>query len=149
MYHSITFTNDSTQTSKNTWTDFHLIPSSRPFVSPPPVNEKMIEVPGKSGMLDLTEALTGSVTFGNRTGSWEFYVMHDLWPQGWSYAYTVVQHYLQGKRLKVILEDDPTYYYEGRISVTGWSSPKDYSKMIIAYNLDPYKIDVSTGGKRF
>lgn len=148
MYHSITFTNESTGTTKNTWDDFHLIPSSRPFVAPPPVNEKLIEVPGRSGMLDLTDALTSSRTFGNRTGSWEFYVMHDLWSRGWAYAYTVVQHYIHGRRLKVVLEDDPDYYYEGRISVTGWASPKDYSKITISYSLDPYKIEASTGSKR-
>lgn len=142
MYHSITIG------TMNTWSNWHLIPSSRPLVSPPPVNEKMIEVPGRNGMLDLTEALTGAPTYGDRTGTWEFYVMHDYWSD-WVTCYSTIMNYLHGKRLRVVLEDDPNYYYEGRLSVQNWNSPKDYSKIIIEYKLGPFKTHSSTGTQSF
>ena len=63
MYHSITLG------TKNTWDDWHLIPTSRPVVNPPSVKTNMIEIPGGDGVLDLTTALAGRVLYKNRTGA--------------------------------------------------------------------------------
>ena len=44
MYHSITFDNE-----KNTWDDWHLIPSSRPLVAPPSIKSNYVDVAGVDG----------------------------------------------------------------------------------------------------
>lgn len=131
MYHSITFGN------KNTWEDWHLVPSSRPVFNPPALKEKYLDIPGGDGNIDLTEALTGYPVYQNRTGSVEFIVMNDYWP--WQEAYSAICDYIHGQRMKAVLEDDPDYYYEGRFKVNKWKSDKDYSKITIDYNVSPYK----------
>ena len=68
MYHSITIGD------KNTWDDWHLIPATRPLFNPPLVKFNLQDVPGGDGMINLTKALAGRPTYGNRTGSWTFYV---------------------------------------------------------------------------
>lgn len=141
MSHSLTFGETN---PKNTWTNWHLIPSTRPHVAPPSVNEKMVEIPGRNGLLDCTTYLTGNPTYANRTGSWQFYVDHEQW-NSWVDTYTEILQYLHGKRMRVVLEDDPNYYYMGRFSVENWSSGKDYSQITIKYNLDPYKTHISNG----
>lgn len=146
MYHSIKFGSGSTW--KDTWEDWHLIPSPRPSVASPEVQEKMIEIPGRDGLLDATEFLTGSPRYLNRTGTWDFYVMHEYW-NSWAETYTTIMAYLHGKKMQVILEDDPNYYYEGRLTVQPFSSQNDYSKISINYNLQPYKTHVSMGTKTF
>lgn len=133
-YHSITIGD------KNTWDDWHLVPTSRPLVSPPNVNTSYVTIPGSSGSLDLTEALTGYPTYSNRSGSWEFLVMNGYGE--WYARYSDIMAYLHGKKLRVILDDDPNYYYEGRFSVASWTSPKDWSRITINYNVGPYKIEV-------
>ena len=40
---------------------------------------------------------------------------------------------------RIILDDDPDYYWQGRISIQGNYSPKDYNMITMDYNLDPYK----------
>ena len=137
MYHSITFKNKN-GTSRNTWTNWHLIPSSRPLVAPPTVVEKFVDIPGRDGPLDVTTLLTGSPVLGSRKGAWEFYVMHDKWSD-WPTAYSTILKFLHGKEMYVILEDDPDYQYHGRVKVGGWQSPKDYSTITIEYTLDPNK----------
>lgn len=131
MYHSITFG------EKNTWEDWHLIPSSRPLFSPPKVRTKNVEIPGANGDLDLTTVLTGEPLFDNRTGSFEFYVDQGYWT--WVEAYSSIMDYLHGEYLRAILEDDPDHYYEGRFTVNSWKSDKDYSKISIDYNVDPFR----------
>lgn len=131
MYHSVTFGD------KNTWDDWHLVPTSRPLFNPPSPKTKTVEIPGADGILDISESLSGRPTFNNREGSMEFYVMNGY--QSWATLYSEILEYLHGRRMKAILEDDPAYYYIGRFSVNQWKSDKDWSKITIDYNVSPYK----------
>lgn len=140
MYHSITIG------ERNTWSDWHLIPASRPVVNPPPVKTNMIEIPGADGTLDLTESMAGRATFGDRTGSWTFYVENGH--ATWSSVYSSVMGYLHGKQLTCVLEDDPLFYYEGRFSVNQWLSESWNSKIVINYEVGPYKMySLDTGDR--
>lgn len=138
MYHSITIGD------KNTWTDWHLIPSSRPLVNPPNVRASMVEVPGSDGVLDLSDSLIGRPTYANRSGSWDFYV--DNGYGTWSDRYSSIMAYLHGERMTAVLEDDPLFYYEGRFSVNQWRSDPYYSRITIDYNVGPYKMYSATEG---
>ena len=123
---------------KNTWSDWHLIPSSRPLVNPPSPNTKTISVPGANGSLDFSSLLTGYMTYQDRTGSWEFIVANDYW-KTWEIAYSTLMAYLHGESLVCVLEDEPEYYYEGLFGVNSWKSDKDWSRIVIDYSLYPYK----------
>lgn len=131
MYHSITFG------SKNTWDDWHIVPSSRPVFDPPKVKTKTLDIQGKNGSLDLSEALTGYPVFNNREGSFEFIVLNDY--NVWNELYSDISDYLHGRVMRAVLEDDPEYYYEGRFSVNKWKSDKNYSTISIDYSVFPYK----------
>ena len=131
MYHSITFGD------KNTWDDWHLVPTSRPIFAPPDVKTKTLDIPGADGELNLNELLTGYPVFRNRQGSMEFIVVNGYW--SWDVAYSTIMNYLHGKPLKAILEDDPAYFYEGRFSVSDWKSDKSWSLITIDYSVYPYK----------
>lgn len=134
MYHSITFG------SKNTWDDWHLIPTSRPVFNPPSVKTSAIEIPGGDGALDLTTSLAGRPLYKNRTGSQEFYVENGY--RDWSQLYSEIMGYLHGQKMRAVLEDDPAYYYEGRFAVNAWKSNKERSVIVIDYDVNPYKQDV-------
>ena len=68
MYHSITFGD------KNTWDDWHLIPSTRPLVNPPSRKKNTVDIPGADGSLDLSNVVSGHPVYENRSGSFEFIV---------------------------------------------------------------------------
>lgn len=131
MYHSITIGD------KNTWDDWRLIPESRPLFNPPPVKSNYVEIPGGDGLLDLTTAMTGKPLYNNRTGNWSFIVQNGF--KDWTALYSEIMVYLHGQKLRAILEDDPAYYYEGRFSVNQWKSDPQWSRIIIDYNVGPYK----------
>ncbi|MCD8119765.1 MAG: hypothetical protein LUE29_09870 [Lachnospiraceae bacterium] len=138
MYHSITFGD------KNTWDDWHIVPTSRPFFSPPELKKKTLDIPGADGVIDLTEALTGYPVYENRTGSIEFVVMNDYCQpidsaDEWQEIYSDIMDYLHGQKMIAVLEDDPTYYYEGRFTVSQWQSGSYYSVITIDYDVNPYK----------
>lgn len=155
MYHSITIGN------KNTWSDWHLIPVTRPYVELPVVNQKVVEIPGRNGVLDLTTFLTGSPTYSNRKGSWEFYITNEYYlysdpkfvrnPRnwsGWEEAYRTIAAHCTGRILSAVLEDDPNYSYTGRFQVS-YKPGKDYSTITISYDLEPYKTNLTNGSTSF
>lgn len=136
QYHSVTFGD------KNTWVDWHLIPSSRPVFKPPPKKKKLIDIPGSDGLLDLSEVVSGRPVYENRTGSLEFIAENDFKP--WTELYSEILNYLHGKTMRVILDDEPEYYYEGSFEVEEWNSDKHYSTITINYELYPYKFPINS-----
>lgn len=122
----------------DSWEDWHLIPSSRPVIAPPQERTSFVTVPGRHGKIDLSWALTDGPVYDNRTGSLEFIVDHVKWG-GWHTAYQTIMAALQGHRSKVILSDDPSYYYEGMVWVDKWTSDERNSTISLKYDLYPFK----------
>jgi len=145
MYYGITFDKGNGNNNvKNTWSDWYLVPSSRPSVAPPEPKMTIVEIPGSNGVIDLTESLTGDITYGNRKGSWEFIVMNEK-PILWSNLYSDILDFLHGQKVKIFMETEldsvypSDWYYEGRISVKAWDTQDNYSVISMDYDLDPFK----------
>lgn len=135
MYHSIYILRESEDEGINTYDDWHIVPTSRPVINPPAVKTEYLEIPGATGALDYTGVLTGSVPLKDRTGSWEFYVLNGY--EAWFQKFSVIMNNIQGRRMRIWLEDDPEHYYTGRLRLNSWKSAKDYSQIQITYQLDP------------
>lgn len=121
----------------HTWEDWFLIPSSRPVVAMPAVRTKSVEIPGLQGQVDLSEVLTGYVTYNNRSGSLNFIVDNDH--RDWTASIESIAQKIHGQRLKMILLDDMEYYYEGRFALNEWKSEAQNSSIVINYDLGPFK----------
>ena len=132
-------------TLKNTWDTYHLVPSSRPVVNPPDVKTNYVDIPGIDGPLDLTESLTGIPMYENRKGSWDFVVANDYEP--WTTIYHKLMNDLHGRKWLVSLQDEPMYYYKGRLSVNEWKSERNWSKITLDYNFEPYKYELNSGNE--
>jgi hypothetical protein len=50
-----------------------------------------------------------------------------------------VQNALHGKKMSIILDDDPDWYYIGRISVSEWKADRNIGKLTIDCDCEPYK----------
>lgn len=170
MYHSIDIITlpgrGSGQLEFNTYRDFYLVPTSTPVINPPAVKTKTIDIPGANGAIDLTESLTPYPVYKNRTGSLEFAVLNDRYEyytryqnaphsmnsqyaldgkSAWTLLYADLCNKLHGRKCRLILEDDPFWFYEGRIAVNSWKSSNDGKWPIVTfdYDLAPYKLSIS------
>lgn len=145
MYHSINIG------EKNTFDDWHLIYPGRPSVNPPQPKLNYVDVLGKSGSLDYTEALTKTPRYSDREGTWEFvilnpgdveqYVLDSDHPitNSWD-LYSEIMTYCNGKYFeKIWLEDDPDYYYSGRVWISGMQTGSSWSRITLSYHLEPFK----------
>lgn len=120
----------------HTYDDFSLILSSKKIGVPQPKTE-LLEVPGSDEMLDFTEFF-GDVKYENRKLEFEFTT---LVPQSkFMTLFSRIQNALNGKRMKIVLDEDPDFYYSGRVSVKEWLADKSIGKITIECDCDPYKL---------
>lgn len=137
--HAVIFINKAGE-EKHSYDDWCLIPSGRPTIVPPPPQEFTVEIPGRSGKLDFGDVIHSHPVYNNRQGSLEFIVDHDATHYiNWSILYDMIMTFLHGFWIKVVLTDDPDWYYQGRLSVNEFKSNADWSTITIDYDLQPYK----------
>lgn len=121
---------------KHTYDDFGMIPKSKITINPPAVKTEYVDIAGGDGRLDYTQALTGNIAYDNRTGSIEFLVLN---PASYATTYSLLMGYFHGKYMNMVLDDDPTFFYQGRFAVNSWKSKEGASTIVLDYDLEPYK----------
>lgn len=123
-----------------------LMLTKMPFVSPPEADEKLITVPGSNVVIDLTEALAGTVTYRPREIRCEFVTVENR--EKWAELYSEILNALHGKRMEIVLDNDPDYYYVGRISVGEFEPDRKTAALTISATVEPYKYERHGKGRR-
>lgn len=126
--------------SYHSWNDFQLILASKTIGTPSPKTET-VDIPGGDGVLDYTDFF-GETKYGNRNLTFEFSTM--VIPTDFMSLFSTVQNALHGKKLPIILDEDPEWYYTGRISVSEWKADRNIGKLTIDCDCEPYKYQIST-----
>lgn len=119
--------------------DFSLILTSHTIGSADAKTET-VNIDGADGVLDLTEYF-GDINFKNRTLSFEFSSIIES--KYFVELYSAVQNYFNGRRMRILIDNDPYYYYMGRVSVDDWKSNKAVGKISIKVDAEPYKYKIN------
>lgn len=98
---------------------------------------KTVRIPGRHGKLDLSKALTGEIEYDNRVITADFIMLGAR--EDWAERYSAILNAIHGKDLKIILDDDPDYYYEGFVEVSDLSPGKDFASFTITSDCYPFK----------
>ena len=119
----------------HSFNDLHLILSKQTIGTPPPKKET-IDIPGGDGVLDVTEFF-GEVKYENRALSFEFTA---LVPQSqFMDLFSLIQNALHGQKMTIALDENPNWYYIGRIEVSEWKANKAIGLITIDCDCEPYK----------
>lgn len=148
MYHSVTFITSGLwhptkiytggEVRKNSWDDWHLIPTSRPAIAPPNARTVTSERSLCDGVFDFSQTLFGKITYGFREGEIEFLI--DNGHMLWCLLYSEIMDTIHGQYARLYLEDEPDCFYEGRLFVKEFRSEKDWSYITVAYKLNVEKV---------
>ena len=126
--------------SYHSFSDLHLILTDKTIGTPAPKIET-IDIPGSDGTLDLTEFF-GEVKYQNRPLSFKFTT---LVPQSqFMTLFGMIQNALHGQKVNIALDDDPEWYYTGRVSVSSWKADKRLGKLTIDCDCEPFKHRVTS-----
>lgn len=125
--------------NKHSINDWDLIMTSRGVGDAEP-DERYVKIPGSNGEKDLTEAF-GKVKYLPRVLSPSFDMFQK--PTDWMILKDEITNYLNGKKLKIIYDVDPNYYYLGRCKVTDFSNDYTVAHITIEAKCDPYKYKIN------
>lgn len=121
--------------NNHSFDDLHLVLSTMKI---PPAKPKtsFIDLPGADGSVDLTEAF-GRVKYSNREASFTFTVLPN---QNFEQVKRFVCGKINGSRMKILVEKDPDYFWNGRCYVDEYNSDAALNQIVVAAILDPYKL---------
>ena len=124
----------------NTWYDWRLVLTDKD-VTPPEPKTNYVEIDGMDGTLDLSESLTGEITYKDRTVSASFWTSEGSFKERASLLRKIVTT-LHGKKIKIIEPDDPDHYFYGRVKVKSLTNILPYATFTIEATCEPWRYAV-------
>jgi phage-related protein len=107
-----------------------------PYVIPMPEPQtNFVEIPGRDGALDLSEAF-GTVRYADRIIPLTLYARAPFDTLISTFAADV-----HGRRMNVIFDRDPTYYYDARVALEDVERHAGYCELALKCRAKPYKLE--------
>ena len=115
--------------------------ANRHCVQPPVPKTIYQDVPGADGSLDLSTAIAGRIIYERRVITLNFGCGYpiDKWPE----VFSEILRNFHGREGKLIFDDDPMYYYAGRMTVSEYARARTLGTFTISVNADPYKYELT------
>ena len=126
---------------EHTLRDWGAIITNTDVIGMPEPQTILLDVPGRSGRLDLSEVLTGDVSYGNREIKMELAAEVDT--ERWIEMCLHIFNKYHGRNVQVIFDDDPAYYYYGRASVTDPKRLRRAGQMVLTVDAEPFKYELA------
>lgn len=110
-----------------------------PFTPAPAVPQtNFLQVPGRDGLLDLTEA-HGEVKYDSR--DFEFlFTINPSDEMTFDEKVSQVSNALNGRQFRITLDRDPDYYWLGRCVVDRYAQNKVIGQVSVKATVNPYKL---------
>ena len=107
-----------------------------PYVIPMPETQiNFVEIPGRDGALDLSEAF-GTVRYADRISPLTLYARAPFDALISTFAADV-----HGRRMNVIFDRDPTYYFDARVTLEDVERHAGYCELSLKCRAKPYKLE--------
>ena len=118
--------------------DLHLI-QQKLDVQPAPPKVNLVDVPGADGAKDLSTQPAGRVVYGDRKITWTF----ALYPgEDWDRKHREVSNALNGLACDIVLDTDPDYYFQGRLTVKKYKTDGLLRQITVEATCRPYMMKV-------
>ena len=107
-------------------------------IQQPDVQTKMVSIPMRDGSLDMTNAVSDAVRYKDRNITINLFRM-----EADESKLSALASFLHGQKRQIIFEDDPGYFYYGRLSIDNVVRTKGTMKVKITAVCEPFKYDVA------
>jgi phage-related protein len=119
----------------HSYKDLKLILTSKEIGSPA-VKTNKVDIPGADSALDLTDYF-GEPKYEDVTHKFEFTTIE---PQSdFLTQYSTIKNAIHGKKVRIILDDDPAFFYWGRCYVSAFTNEKGIGTISVDCECEPYK----------
>lgn len=105
-------------------------------IGSPTAKTSTVNIEGGDGVLDYTEYF-GDVKYNNRQLYFEF---ETIVPQSqFPTLYSSILNALNGQKVQIVLDEDPDFYYVGRLAVSDFTNDRGIGSITIDCDCEPYK----------
>lgn len=132
---------ENTGATYHTLNDWGLYVSNTDYIKEPEQNVNYVSVPGRDGYIDLSEAVSGRVTYLKRSIDIRLSGLNDK--TQWDSVMSSIRNKINGRICHFIFDNTPTWYWRGRVDVNDFSHSLKLGVFNIRMpNADPYKYSV-------
>jgi len=119
----------------HSYRDLRLILVSKE-IGAPAVKVNKIDIPGADSSLDLTDFF-GEPKYEDTMHKFTFVSIE---PQSQFLSqFSLVKNAIHGKKDRIILDDDPSFFYYGRMHVSSFTNEKNIGHITVECECEPYK----------
>lgn len=119
----------------HSYDDLRLILSKKEMGSPT-VKAQKLDIPGADGTLDLTDFF-GEPKYEDVTHRFDFSTSYPQ--EEFISQFSTIKNKIHGRKMRVILDDDPLFFWVGRCHVSGFTSEKGIGTISVEVDCEPYK----------
>lgn len=130
----------------NTWYDWHLILTAKDIPDAEP-KTNYVTLDGMSGTLDLSEALTGEITYNDRMITASFLTDYGT-RKDREALLRKISASLHGKKIKIIEPDDTDHYFYGRVKIKSKKNILPYAELSIEIACEPWRYAINETVRR-
>ena len=109
-------------------------------IGPPEPKSMLVNIEGGDGVLDLSAALTGDIAYNTRNLELSFDAPNCDYYK-WPGLVSEIMDELHGRRKKIVLDNDPGYYYDGLVTVDNKKTNAVFAEITIIAQCQPYKME--------
>ena len=134
---------ENTGTTYHTLNDWGFALGNNDYIGDPEMETTYIQIPGRDGLIDASEAISGRRVYTKRALSFELGGVRDR--LDWDGVISSLRNDIHGRICRLILDNDRAYYWRGRVFVQGFDRFRDLGTFTLAVpTADPYKYDVAS-----
>lgn len=129
---------ENTGKTFHTLDDWNLALGNNNYIGEPQMETTYIKIPGRNGLLDASEAISGRRIFTKRTLSFELGGIHER--LAWDSVISAFRNNIEGRICRLTLDNDKNYYWRGRVYVTDFDRFRDLGTFTLSVpSAEPYK----------
>lgn len=137
---------EDTAKTFHTLDDWGLALGNNNYIGDPKMETTYIKVPGRDGLIDASEAVSGRRVFTKRALSFELGGQNPR--LSWDGIISAFRNEVHGRVCQLILDNDKGYFWRGRVYVEGFDRFRELGTFTLSVpSAEPYKYSVTSSAE--
>ena len=129
---------EDTGKTYHTLNDWEMALGNNNYIGDPEMETTYIKVPGRNGLIDATEAISGRRIYKKRQLEFELGGVRER--LNWDSIISGFRNNIDGRVCRLTLDNDKSHYWRGRVFIKGFDRFRDLGTFKLAVpTADPYK----------
>lgn len=142
----VTITVEKNGNEYHTYNDWGLYVTNANPIGDPVQYTNYLEIPARNGKIDLSEALSGRPIFTHRPIKINLMGTREI--TAWDSVISAFRNMIMGQVCKIQFDNDPSYFWRGRVGITDFSSVWEWGKFTLDIpEAEPYKYDITSSAE--